>query len=338
MNENRRRTKWPDAAPASNPTTPVSQTRFIRREHRQFSYIRKQLAANRYLYILFALPFLYYIAFRYLPIYGVLIAFKKIVVFRGLGEIMGAPWVGFLYFKQYLSDPYFWKLARNTVLIRFYGIVWGFPSPIILALMLNELRNDKFKRVIQSITYLPHFISLVVVCGMLISFLSTEGLINRMLGIFGTTPANFLAKPEWFRVIFVGSDIWQHVGFGTIIYLAALTNIDPQLYEAAAIDGAGRWRQLIHVTFPGLAPTITILFILRLGRIMEVGYQKIILLYNGATYETADVISTYVYRRGLIQSDFAYATAVGIFSSLIGLVFVYTANRIARAVGETSLW
>jgi putative aldouronate transport system permease protein len=308
------------------------------KERRNISVVAKRLSENRYLYALFALPFLYYILFRYLPIYGVLIAFKRIVVFRGLGEIFSAPSVGLKHFRQYLSDPYFWKLARNTVLIRLYGIVWGFPAPIILALLLNELRNDKFKRVIQSITYLPHFISLVVICGMLINFLSTEGLINQLLGLFRVPATNYLAKPEWFRTIHVGSDIWQHVGFGSIIYLAALTNIDLQLYEAAAIDGAGRWRQLIHVTMPGIAPTITILFILRLGRIMEVGYQKIILLYNGATYETADVISTYVYRRGLINSDFAYATAVGLFTSLIGLVFVYTANRIARAVGETSLW
>lgn len=308
------------------------------KDRRNIAAIGKRLSDNRYLYALFVLPFLYYVLFRYLPIYGVLIAFKRIVVFRGLGEILSAPSVGFKYFRQYLADPYFWKLARNTVLIRLYGIVWGFPAPIVLALLLNELRNDKFKRIIQSITYLPHFISLVVICGMLVNFLSTEGLINQALGFLGVAPTNYLAKPEWFRTIYVGSDIWQHVGFGSIIYLAALTNIDPQLYEAAAIDGAGRWRQLVHVTLPGIAPTITILFILRLGRIMEVGYQKIILLYTGATYETADVISTFVYRRGLIQSDFAYATAVGLFTSLIGLVFVYTANRIARAVGETSLW
>ncbi len=327
-------TKKEDAVPSAR----ALQAQLLRRRHRRIGYIRKQLSANRYLYALFALPLLYYIFFHYLPIYGVLIAFKRIVVFRGLGEIMKAPWVGLKYFRQYLSDPYFWTLARNTVLIRLYGIIWGFPAPIVLAVLLNELRNDKFKRIIQSITYLPHFISLVVICGMLVNFLSTEGLINRFLGAFGFEPTSFLAKPEWFRTIYISSDIWQHVGFGSIIYLAALTSIDPQLYEAAAIDGANRWGRLIHVTLPGLASTITILFILRLGRIMEVGYQKIILLYNGATYETADVISTYVYRRGLIQSDFAYATAVGLFTSLIGLVFVYSANRVARSVGETSLW
>lgn len=308
------------------------------RDRHWFQDAKRKIHRDRYLYLLFGLPFLFYLLFHYLPIYGVLIAFKRIVVFRGLGEILGAPWVGLRYFQEYLTDPYFWKLARNTVLIRLYGLIWGFPSPIILALLLNEVRNGTFKRLVQSITYLPHFISLVVICGMIVNFLATDGLVNQMIGRLGIEAIPFLTRPEWFRTIYIGSDIWQHAGFGSIIYLAALTNIDPQLYEAAEIDGAGRWRQLVHVTLPGIAPTITILFILRLGRIMEVGYQKIILLYNGATYETADVISTYVYRRGLINSDFAYATAVGLFTSLIGLVFVYTANRMARALGETSLW
>jgi len=306
--------------------------------YQRFLIVKRRIQQSRYLYLLFALPLLYFVLFKYLPIYGVMIAFKKIVIFRGLAEIMRAPWVGFRYFEQYLTDPYFWKLARNTVLMRLYNILWGFPAPIVLALMLNELRNQKFKRTIQSITYLPHFISMVVICGMLVTFLSTEGLVNRAIGVFGVGPITFMAKPEWFRTIYIASGIWQHVGFGAIIYLAALTNIDPQLYEAAAIDGAGRWCQLRNITLPGITPTITILFILRLGRIMEVGYQKIILLYNGATYETADVISTYVYRRGLINSDFAYATAVGLFTSLIGMLFVYIANRISRIVGETSLW
>lgn len=298
----------------------------------------KKVSRDRYLLVLFAAPFLFFVLFKYLPMYGVLIAFKRIVVFRGLGEIISAPSIGLTYFKQYLSDPYFWKLVRNTILIRVYSLFWGFPAPIILALMLNEVRNVRFKRTIQSITYLPHFISLVVICGMLVNFLSSEGLVNNILAAVGLPRTNFLARAEWFRTIYIASDVWQHVGFGSIVYLAALTGIDPQLYEAATIDGANRWQKMVHVTLPGIAPTITILFILQLGRVMDVGYQKIILLYNGATYETADVISTYVYRRGLIDSDFSYATAVGLFSSLIGFLFVYTANRISRRVGETSLW
>ena len=300
--------------------------------------LRRKLHRSRYLYVLFAAPFLFYVLFEYAPMYGVLIAFKDIKVFRGLGAILSAPGVGFKYFELYLTDPYFWKLVRNTVVIQVLGLAVGFPAPIILALMLNEVRNVAFKRTIQSITYMPHFISLVVICGMIVNFVATDGVVNNFLAFLGFPRTSFLVRPGWFRPIYIGSDVWQHVGWGSIIYLAALTAVDPQLYEAAALDGAGRLRQLRHVTWPGIVPTVVILFILALGRIMEVGYQKIILLYTGATYETADVIATYVYRRGLIQSDFSYATAVGLFTSVIGIVFVISANRISRSLGETSLW
>ena len=300
--------------------------------------IRRKLHRSRYLYLMFAAPFLFYVLFEYAPMYGVLIAFKEIKVFRGLSAILSAPGIGFKHFEQYLTDPYFWTLVRNTVLIQVLGLAVGFPAPIVLAMMLNEVRAIAFKRAIQSITYMPHFISLVVICGMIVNFVSTEGVVNNFLAFLGFGRTAFLVRPEWFRPIYIASDIWQHVGWGSIIYLAALTNVDPQLYEAASLDGAGRWRQLRHVTWPGILPTVVILFILALGRIMEVGYQKIILLYTGATYETADVIATYVYRRGLIESDFSYATAVGLFTSVIGIAFVISANRISRSLGETSLW
>ena len=300
--------------------------------------IRRKLHRSRYLYLMFAAPFLFYVLFEYAPMYGVLIAFKEIKVFRGLGAILSAPVIGFKHFEQYLTDPYFWTLVRNTVLIQVLGLAVGFPAPIVLAMMLNEVRAIAFKRAIQSITYMPHFISLVVICGMIVNFVSTEGVVNNFLAFLGFQRTAFLVRPEWFRPIYIASDIWQHVGWGSIIYLAALTNVDPQLYEAASLDGAGRWRQLRHVTWPGILPTVVILFILALGRIMEVGYQKIILLYTGATYETADVIATYVYRRGLIESDFSYATAVGLFTSVIGIAFVASANRISRSLGDTSLW
>ena len=306
---------------------------------RSWSSIRRKLHRSRYLYVLFAAPFLFYVLFEYAPMYGVLIAFKEIKVFRGLGAMLSAPGVGFKYFELYLSDPYFWKLVRNTVLIQALGLAVGFPAPIVLALMLNEVRAVAFKRAIQSITYLPHFISLVVICGMIVNFVATDGVVNDFLAFLGLPRTPFLVRPEWFRAIYVGSDVWQDVGWGAIIYLAALTTVDPQLYEAASLDGAGRWRQLRHVTWPGILPTVVILFILALGRIMEVGYQKIILLYTGATYETADVIATFVYRRGLIQSDFSYATAVGLFTSVIGILFVVSANRISRSLGGgVSLW
>lgn len=305
---------------------------------RSWSSIRRKLHRSRYLYVLFAAPFIFYVLFEYAPMYGVLIAFKEIKVFRGLGAMLSAPGVGFKYFELYLSDPYFLKLVRNTVLIQALGLAVGFPAPIVLALMLNEVRRRAFKRVIQSITYLPHFISLVVICGMIVNFVATDGVVNDLLAFFGLPRTPFLARPEWFVPIYVASDVWQDVGWGSIIYLAALTTVDQQLYEAASLDGAGRWRQLRHVTWPGIQPTVVILFILALGRIMEVGYQKIILLYTGATYETADVIATYVYRRGLIQSDFSYATAVGLFESVIGILFVVSANRISRSLGRPSLW
>ncbi|HOJ11576.1 MAG TPA: ABC transporter permease subunit [Clostridiales bacterium] len=300
--------------------------------------IRRAFMRDKYLYLMFLLPLLYYIIFHYVPMYGILIAFKKIKVFRGLGSILEAPWNGAQYFKEYLKDPYFWKLVRNTILIRIYDIAWGFPVPIIFALLLNEVRNNVFKRTIQSITYLPHFLSTVVICGMITTFLATDGLINNIIKAFGGEAIQFLAKSEWFRTVFIASGIWQNFGWESIIYIASLTAIDVELYDAARIDGAGRWKQTIHVSLPGIMPTIIILFILNLGKIMNVGYQKILLLYNGATYETADVISTFVYRRGLIETNFSYATAVGLFSTVIGLMFIISANKISKKVGETSLW
>ncbi|OHD72829.1 MAG: sugar ABC transporter permease [Spirochaetes bacterium RBG_13_68_11] len=299
---------------------------------------KRAFRRDKYLYLMFLPPLLYYILFHYLPMYGIIIAFKNIKVFGGLGSILRARSVGIKYFQMYLADPYFWKLVRNTILIRVYEILFGFPAPIVLALLLNEVKNRLFHRSIQSVTYLPHFISTVVICGMVTTFLVSDGLVNDIIAAFGIGPIQFLARPEWFRTVYVVSSVWQNFGWESIIFLAALAAVDMELYEAARMDGAGRFRQAVHVTLPGIAPTIIIVFILNLGRIMNVGYQKILLLYNGANYETSDVIATYVYRRGLIDSDFSYATAVGLFSTLIGLVFVVGANRISRSFGETSLW
>ncbi|WP_261381251.1 ABC transporter permease [Paenibacillus cremeus] len=278
---------------------------------------------------------LYFIIFKYGALVGLFIAFKDYNVFQGIWK---SDWAGTKYFKQFLLDPYFWKLVRNTVLLNVYLIIFFFPAPIILALLLNELRQKYFKKFVQTVSYLPHFLSTVVICGMLVNFLTNEGLINRMLGGLGLERIQFLLKPEWFRTIYVSSEIWQGLGWGSIIYLAALTSIDPQLYEAARMDGANRWKQMFHVTIPGLAPVITIMFLLNLGNIMTIGYEKILLLYTGPTYETADVISTFVYRRGLVGSDFSFATAVELFQSIIILCFVSIANYIARKTSETSLW
>lgn len=297
--------------------------------------VMKDFIRNRYAYLM-ALPVVaYFIVFHYIPMYGAIIAFKDYSPLKG---IWGSEWVGFKHFEDFFGSIYFWRLIRNTLLISLYSIIFGFPVPIIFALLLNEIRNSLFKRVVQTATYMPHFLSLVVVAGMIVNFTSVDGLINDIIAALGGERIPFLMKPEYFRLIYVASGIWQEFGFQSIIYLAAITNIDPQLYEAARIDGANRWQQLKHITLPGILPTIVILFILRIGNIMNVGYEKIILLYNPATYETADVISTFVFRRGLIEFDYSFATAVGLFNSVVNFVVLIIANEIAKRLQETSLW
>lgn len=297
--------------------------------------ILSKIKRSRYLYVLFFLPFCFFVIFKYFPMYGLIIAFKDYDIVKGINA---SDWVGVKYFAQYLADPYFWKLVRNTLLLGIYNLLWCFPMPIILALLLNEVRARKFKSFIQSVTYLPHFISTVVVCGILVNFLSSDGLINQVLGAAGIHPIQFLMLPQWFRTIYISSDMWQTTGWNSIIYLAALTGINEELYEAATMDGAGRLQKMVHVTLPGIATTVSVMLILDLGKIITLGYQKIILLYNGSTYETADILSTYVYRRGLQSADFSYGTAVGLFEGLVSLVLVFSANKISQKISETSLW
>ncbi len=306
----------------------------FQKDSKRRSFIQK-VKRSGFLYLLFLLPLAYYVIFCYWPMYGVTIAFKDFKIRRG---ILGSDWVGFEHFERFITDPYFWKLVRNTLLLNIYNVIFGFPAPIILALLMNELRNAGFKRVVQTVSYLPHFISTVVVVGMIVNFLSSGGFLNNMLKSLGMQSVQFLVEPQWFRTIYIVSGIWQEIGWGTIIYLAALAGVDVEQYEAAVIDGAGRFRQILNITIPGIAPTISIMLILRLGNIMGVGFEKILLLYNGATYETADVIATYVYRRGLLDSDFSYGTAIGLFQSGIGIFFLLTANAISRRLSETSLW
>jgi putative aldouronate transport system permease protein len=267
--------------------------------------------------------------------YGALIAFKNYSPGRGFSD---SPWVGFDHFLRFFKSPYFVRLLRNTFLISFYGLLFGFPAPIILALLLNEVRHSTFKRTIQTITYLPHFISMIVICGMIADFSLSTGLFNDIIEFFGGTRFPLLRQASFYRPIYIASDIWQGVGWGTIIYLSALSAIDPQLYEAAMIDGAGRFKQLLHVTLPSIAPTIVILLILRIGSLLSVGYEKTLLLYNPAIYETSDIISTYVYRVGLLEQNWSYSTAIGLFNSLINFTLLIMANRISRQVSETSLW
>lgn len=290
---------------------------------------------NSFFYLMFSIPFIYFVIFHYIPMFGIMIAFKDYNVFDG---ITGSDWVGFKYFSEFLSDPYFYKLIRNTLLIGLYQIFFVFPAPIILALLLNELKNRTFQRVIQTVSYLPHFLSTVVVCGILVNFLSYDGIINQFFQALGLESVQFLMMPEWFRTIYISSEIWQGIGWGSIIYLAALTGIDPQLYEAATVDGANRWKRALHITLPGIAPTIIIMFLFSIGAIMSVSFEKVLLLSNGSNFETSDIIATYVYRRGLVSSDFSYATAVGLFNSFIALFFLTIGNKISKKVSETSLW
>jgi len=296
---------------------------------------RRRWYQNWQLYSLLVLPVAYFIIFRYLPMAGNIIAFR---MYLPGGSIFGESWVGFTYFQQLFQDPGFWQAFRNTVTLGGLALVIGFPAPIILALLLNELRSAGFKRFVQTTTYLPHFLSIVIVAGMIMQLSSLTGTINHLLSSVGIEKIAFLQDPGWFPAIYVGSEIWQTLGWGTILYLAALTQIDDNLYEAARIDGANRWQQTWHVTLPGIAPTIVTLLILNIGTFLAVGFEKILLLYNPATYATADVISTYLFRVGIQSGSFSYAAAIGMFEAVIGLVLVLSANFISKRVVGASLW
>ena len=297
--------------------------------------IKKDLVKNRFIYFMIIPVLVYYIIFKYFPMYGAQIAFRA---YRPRIGITDSPWVGFENFIRFFQSVYFVRVFRNTILISFYSILFGFPAPIILALLLNEIRSKAYKRIVQTISYMPHFISMVVVCGMIRNFTASNGLINEIINLFGGKRVTMLIKPELFRPVYIISGIWQTIGWGSIIYLAALSGINMQLYDAATIDGAGRFRQMLHVTLPGISSTIIILFILRIGSVMSVGYEKIILLYNSNVYETADVISSFVYRKGLLEYDYSYSSAVGLLNSVINFTMLVLANTISRKFSETSLW
>ena len=282
------------------------------------------------------LPFAYYLVFHYIPMVGVLLAFKEYSIPRG---IFGSEWVGFRWFKQFFESYYFWRLIRNTLLLNVYDLIFGFPVPILFALILNEMQAMPVKRFVQTVSYLPHFISLVIVVGILVNFLSPNtGIINIVIERLGGTPVHFMAQQRWFRFLYVGSNIWQSFGFGSIVYLAAISGINTELYDAAHVDGCGRLQRIRHVTMPGLAPTIIIFLILRLGSMLAVGFEKVLLMYSPETYEVADVIATYVYRRGIVSGEYSFAAAVGLFGNVVNLVLLVTFNRIARRYSETSLW
>ncbi|MCQ4207528.1 ABC transporter permease [Streptomyces longispororuber] len=296
---------------------------------------RQAVRRDWQLYSLAVLPILFFLVFRYLPMIGNVIAFRR---FEPGGSILGEEWVGLRYVDMFLSDPAFWQVFRNTLWMGLLTLLFCFPVPIVLALLLNEVRRTALKRFVQSVSYLPHFLSIVIVAGITMQMLATDGPVNHALTTFGHDPIRFIQEPEWFRTIYVGSEVWQTAGWGTILYLAALSTIDDDLYEAARIDGANRWQQTWHVTLPGIRPTMMTLLILNTGTFMAVGFEKIMLLYNPLTYPTADVISTYLYRTGIESNSFSYAAAIGLFEAVIGLVLITSANQMSRKTVGTSLW
>lgn len=295
----------------------------------------KLIKKNWDLYLLFLPVVLYFAIFEYGPMYGVQIAFKDYMARFG---ITGSPWVGLKHFERFFASYYFERLILNTLGIGVYELVVGFPIPILLALMINEVRSSVYKRFVQTVTYAPHFLSTVVLVGMLFLFLSPDGVINKLLGLFGIGSIHFMTEPAWFKTIYVWSGVWQHMGWSSIVYLAALASIDPQLHEAAKVDGASRLRRIWHINIPGIMPTIVILLILEVGRILSVGFEKVFLMQNELNMQASDVISTYVYRTGILGAQYSYSAAIGLFNSVVVFIMLVVVNWIARRVNETSLW
>ncbi len=287
-------------------------------------------------YAMMFIPVVYYIIFRYVPMAGNIIAFRR---YRAGSSIFGDEWSGLKYFNQFIQDQNFWRAFANTLLLNFKYLIVSFPLTLIFALLLNEVKNVAFKKIVQTISYLPHFISMVIVAGMVREVLSTSGPINNLIKALGGEAITFISLPEWFTSIFVVSGVWQGIGWGTILYLAAMSGINPELYEAAALDGANKFQQCLHVTIPAILPTVSTLLVLNVGSLCgSAAFEKVFLLYNPTTYETADIIATYVYRMGLQSGNYSYATAVGLFQGIINLVLLTVANRASRSLTGSALW
>ncbi len=300
---------------------------------------RQVLRQNRYLLFMMIPVVAYYLVFCYLPMTGLIMAFNRYQIGSGFKGIYLSEWVGFKWFKQFFGSVYLGRLVRNTFLLQFYSLIFGFPIPIFFAVAVTQVGREKLQKVIQVSTYLPYFISTVVVCGMINNFLSpTGGIVNLLLNKLGIESINFMNLPEWFRPIYVISGSWQSFGFNSIIFVAAIMGISPELYEAMKVDGANRRSIIWHLVLPSIRPTIILLLVMSLGTMMSVGFEKVYLLYNTAVYETADVIQTYVYRQGLQSNNYSYATAVGLFNSVINFVIVFVSNRMSRRLTDTSLW
>lgn len=288
------------------------------------------------LYIMLAIPFLWYIIFKYIPMYGLQIAFKR---FNPTLGITKSPWVGLTYFKQFFDSYYFGNILWNTISLSLFTMLVGFPMPIILALLINEIKNTKFQKVVQNITYMPNFLSVVVIVSMLTLFSNRDyGLFNKIGALFGAAPVDFMAKPAWFQPLYVFSNVWQYMGFNAIIYIAALASVDQELYEAASIDGASRMQKIIHISLPCIMGTIIIMFIMRIGSLMSVGFEKVYLMQNSVTLSASEVISTFIYKNGIQKGQFSYSTAVGLFNSVINFTLLMLANFVSKKATKTSLW
>lgn len=296
----------------------------------------KHIRKDKHLLILFIPCIIFYIIFRYGPLYGLVIAFKDYSVWTG---VLDSPWVGFKHFFRFFSTGDFWILFKNTFLLGFFTLVFGFPFPIILAILINEVRLRWFKKTVQTLSYLPAFLSVVIISSMVIDFLSLNGgIVNHILAALGFERIYFMIEPAWFRPVYVASEIWGTMGYEAIIYLAAIAGINPTLYEAAKVDGASRFHMIRHITIPSIMPTILVLFILKCGSMIRVGYEKVLLLYNPTTYSVADVFSTFVYRKGLLESNYSYAAAVGLFEALVAMIMLFSANYFSRRSGGNGIW
>lgn len=299
--------------------------------------LKRDWRMNKGLYLLVLPIVVYLIIFNYLPMAGIVLGFERFTPKNG---VYMSEWVGLKHFTTFFNSVFFIRVLKNTLILSLYSVIFGFPAPIIFALLLNELDNEYYKKVIQVVSYMPNFISTVVISGIIIDFVASDGVITGMLVNIGflKEAKNLLSVPEYFRTIMVLSDLWQQVGFGSILFLAALTGIDQELYEAAVIDGANRWKQTLNVTIPGIMPTVVIMLIMRIGSLMNANQEKILLLYNPLIYETSDVIGTFVYRKGLLEADYGYSTAVGLFNSAVNVVLLFIANGVSRKYSETSLF
>ncbi len=322
--------------PSQNHTDDSAPPAKPRLDARTWARVGDHVKREWQLYVMLLPTIVWLLVFLYKPMYGLQIAFKDYSIFRG---IAGSPWVGFEHFNTLFDNDQFLRALRNTLIMSAYGLLFGFPVPILLAVMFNEVISRTFKRTAQTIVYLPHFISSVIIAGIVITaFSPSAGIINTLLGWFGLDPVYFLTKPEWFRPIFIGTGIWQEAGFQSIVYLAAIAGVSPTLYESAVVDGASRWQMIWKITLPCILPTIAIMLIIRIGNILEVSFEMIILLYQPATYETADVVNTFIYRQGIQDGQYDMAAAAGLFNAVVAFGLVISANAISKRFSRTSLW